>query len=72
MSTAYGQLRISRHHPVKPVKAIGTITRQQRRHVSRIEHFYWVNSRYGLEPRRARRGIALALARKNWQRRVKP
>src|SRR3989442_465061 len=46
------------------------LTRQQTRAQERADAFRRVNAAYGLEPRRARRGIALVWARKEWRKRA--
>jgi hypothetical protein len=42
-------------------------SRQQKRARARKACFADVTKRYGPEPRKARRGIALSLARKSWR-----
>jgi hypothetical protein len=46
------------------------LTRQQKRALVRADAFRRVNAAYGLEPRKARRGIALAWARREWRSRA--
>lgn len=46
-------------------------TRQRKRHAFRILAHKQINKQYGAEPRHARRGIALVLARKAYREHMK-
>lgn len=45
-------------------------SRQQKRERVREQAIMFVNQHYGLEPRHARRGIALTIARRNWRSKI--